>query len=1269
MGQVSPNLLFSLREEYICEDRSQSRATSISLRHPCGQDTHLLLKKVRGEGLFCNHRIEIQSDTDLVAPDLVAPRFMTTSLSPEDVTKSGSDCIFEGRSPSRLYDCVCDLVCCCVLCDIELLGGQIESIWYQSFSNASTPWYRRHLTLRATFARAGFAPIITKSATRPGVSDSNPHLLNSCPRIVPRGRSDVFFEGPKIHCGLKYIEQSTVSDVLLRLLLQLPVWERHRSRPRILCLVGLGELVLGGFHRLDGLGTGTCRCTRKQMLVICLLAVWTAVHANVDEESMIACHTGDRFGLWCEGYVNLVIHENDEVTFGRSKRWAEFKRNKRAADMMGMMGKMMDMEMMGGKPDQMNGNITGIDFPELDDDCFDLEWGNGSVWNRGNDYGNCMEMYENGTHRFISTNSVPDYPVAPYCPNGIGEGYCTFDDKSCPLLEMICGHPDNGPGTTTFGDVPFPTKHHFIIPLEGNPTRSDRPGDMFDAVSVGAAKTLGPTLGVIRNGVGIHGPNDGGDVTIDKAGYQLPCGPVYSGGKRLLKCLLLVSGPRNPPLYHYHKAPDCIEEFRKQAWGLAYDGTPNKHAPLIGWAIDGFGIYGYEDVDGSNPVLDECGGHFGPTDTDLRSVLPPKTKANSGCVGFVLKSIFRNTLFPISALTTEKSCITTTQRRTFPTILRVRGQRWGSVVRCKRALLFVGQVVASKYAYSQVRAMGAAKTLGPTLGVIRNGVGIHGPNDGGDVTIDKAGYQLPCGGHMSPPFANNFTNENHRGPRNPPLYHYHKAPDCIEEFRKQAWGLAYDGTPNKHAPLIGWAIDGFGIYGYEDVDGSNPVLDECGGHFGPTDTDLINIDNYVYIPPISDRDRAVKLLLSLKDNLNVLYTDLRSVLPPKTVKRAACEPICLQLQKANSGCVGFVLKSIFIIQKHVVPYFGVDDFDREVVYEYHATDTDVLDVPYYVICLLPVLGKVSKNVKEESIYGTVCGLEVGLQPGTSEERLTKYLEKWEEGYVNLVKYENNEVNSGRSIYTAETLAAVTMTAILWVRNKKMKNYYNMYGVYLDENMEGLPDKMRGNITGILVPELLLLTGVEEEGNGKVGSGRAMGVRWGILEDSFGWEKGREYEKCCEIRARVGTDRNKYTTYENGLFRSRDWLSQGLGGVFPYCPNGIGEGYCTFDDKSCPLLEMVVGHPNNGPGRTLLGEVPDGEQCTSGYVPTRRQILLPLEGNPTRSDRVGDMFDAVSVGAAKSLGPTLGVIRNGVGIHVKRVGPNDGGDVTIDKAGY
>ena len=36
--------------------------------------------------------------------------------------------------------------------------------------------------------------------------------------------------------------------------------------------------------------------------------------------------------------------------------------------------------------------------------------------------------------------------------------------------------------------------------------------------------------------------------------------------------------------------------------------------------------------------------------------------------------------------------------------------------------------------------------------------------------------------------------------------------------------------------LMGWAMDGFGIYAYQDVGGTAPVVDECGGHFGPTDT-------------------------------------------------------------------------------------------------------------------------------------------------------------------------------------------------------------------------------------------------------------------------------------------------------------------------------------------------------------------------------------------------------------------------------------------------
>ena len=53
------------------------------------------------------------------------------------------------------------------------------------------------------------------------------------------------------------------------------------------------------------------------------------------------------------------------------------------------------------------------------------------------------------------------------------------------------------------------------------------------------------------------------------------------------------------PTYHYHKAADCVNIT-----------APGAHGPLIGWASDGFGIYGFGDWNGE-PVLDECHGHFG----------------------------------------------------------------------------------------------------------------------------------------------------------------------------------------------------------------------------------------------------------------------------------------------------------------------------------------------------------------------------------------------------------------------------------------------------------------------------------------------------------------------------------------------------------------------------------------------------------------------------------------------------------------------------------
>lgn len=63
-----------------------------------------------------------------------------------------------------------------------------------------------------------------------------------------------------------------------------------------------------------------------------------------------------------------------------------------------------------------------------------------------------------------------------------------------------------------------------------------------------------------------------------------------------------------------------------------------------------------------------------------------------------------------------------------------------------------------------------------------------------------------CGGHVNP----------HGG------YHYHAATGCSKEAKPKS---------EQHSALLGYALDGFGIYARIDKDGKEPNdLDQCGGH-------------------------------------------------------------------------------------------------------------------------------------------------------------------------------------------------------------------------------------------------------------------------------------------------------------------------------------------------------------------------------------------------------------------------------------------------------
>ncbi|MBT8207906.1 MAG: YHYH protein [Acidimicrobiia bacterium] len=107
------------------------------------------------------------------------------------------------------------------------------------------------------------------------------------------------------------------------------------------------------------------------------------------------------------------------------------------------------------------------------------------------------------------------------------------------------------------------------------------------------------------------------------------------------------------------------------------------------------------------------------------------------------------------------------------------------------------------------RGAGGPPRGGPgqtVLGIAFNGVNFEPP---APVDAILAAYTLApfddAGGHINP----------HNG------YHYHAVTGHTKEIAQ----------PDGHAPMIGYAMDGYGLFAHTSEDGSVPTdLDECGGH-------------------------------------------------------------------------------------------------------------------------------------------------------------------------------------------------------------------------------------------------------------------------------------------------------------------------------------------------------------------------------------------------------------------------------------------------------
>ena len=135
------------------------------------------------------------------------------------------------------------------------------------------------------------------------------------------------------------------------------------------------------------------------------------------------------------------------------------------------------------------------------------------------------------------------------------------------------------------GNPNVPVNKNYVVKFPRTPAQQ---------TSTKTATPLGP-IGLFSNGVAIFNSLDANSynnqgiwhqnaVVVEASGFDACHGHTAPGG-----------------FYHHHQNPLCL-----------YVADPANHSPIVGYAFDGFGIYGHLGEDGqdlTNADLDECHGH------------------------------------------------------------------------------------------------------------------------------------------------------------------------------------------------------------------------------------------------------------------------------------------------------------------------------------------------------------------------------------------------------------------------------------------------------------------------------------------------------------------------------------------------------------------------------------------------------------------------------------------------------------------------------------
>jgi hypothetical protein len=164
-----------------------------------------------------------------------------------------------------------------------------------------------------------------------------------------------------------------------------------------------------------------------------------------------------------------------------------------------------------------------------------------------------------GGQRVFTGNGLPDHTTGVYPVSSNDDAY-TYDRNPNSISEQL-----------------------ITLTLPANPTIADQPS------------CIGGEVGIMLSGVVLFNAFDalGQDALVHEVQDECDGHPQQSG------------------VYHYHSLSDCLED------------TTTGHSALMGYAFDGFGIYGYYGEDGAevtNADLDVCHGHTGLVEWDDQTV-------------------------------------------------------------------------------------------------------------------------------------------------------------------------------------------------------------------------------------------------------------------------------------------------------------------------------------------------------------------------------------------------------------------------------------------------------------------------------------------------------------------------------------------------------------------------------------------------------------------------------------------------------------------------